>query len=253
MGMGGQRHAPAILPPGKIRYPSYRRLGGPQGRSGRVQKNSPPPGFDPRRVQPVVSRYTDWAIVAPFNFAHNIAKQMVGFRNWTNTTFKTAAFWAGWKYPEDGSSRILRNVRTYTMLMCHIPENRTLHSHRCGNWKSTHNKLQSTTTSHCPTGLWRRCQTSELLDVSGVPPPRVLKFITPLFGGRNGPSFQDCFFEYNCHCMMIIYIVIKPDYRNNFTPVLVWPHYDYLPCSNTRFRRSKPENWDHSYPRNVVC
>jgi hypothetical protein len=28
----------------------HRRLGGPQGRSGRVRKISPPPGFDPRTV-----------------------------------------------------------------------------------------------------------------------------------------------------------------------------------------------------------
>jgi hypothetical protein len=48
-----QRHAPAALPPGKTRYPLYRRLGGPQGRSGEVRKISPPPGFDPRTVQPV--------------------------------------------------------------------------------------------------------------------------------------------------------------------------------------------------------
>jgi len=34
----------------------YRRLGGPQGRSGQVRKISPPPGFDPRTVQPVGSR-----------------------------------------------------------------------------------------------------------------------------------------------------------------------------------------------------
>jgi hypothetical protein len=27
-----------------------------------VRKISPPPGFDPRTVQPVASRYTDWAI-----------------------------------------------------------------------------------------------------------------------------------------------------------------------------------------------
>jgi hypothetical protein len=33
MGMGDQRHAPAALPTGKTRYPLYRRLGGPQGRS----------------------------------------------------------------------------------------------------------------------------------------------------------------------------------------------------------------------------
>jgi hypothetical protein len=41
------------------RYPLYRRLGGPQGRSGQVRKISPPQGFDPQIVQPVASRYTD--------------------------------------------------------------------------------------------------------------------------------------------------------------------------------------------------
>jgi hypothetical protein len=35
-GVGGQHHAPAALPPGNTRYPLYRRLGGPQGRSGCV-------------------------------------------------------------------------------------------------------------------------------------------------------------------------------------------------------------------------
>jgi hypothetical protein len=54
--VGGPHHAPAALPPGKTRYPLYRRLGGPQGRSGRMRKISPPPGFDPRTVQPVASR-----------------------------------------------------------------------------------------------------------------------------------------------------------------------------------------------------
>jgi hypothetical protein len=49
------------LPPGKNRYPLYRRLGGPQGWSGQGEKSRPLPGFDPRTVQPVVSRYTDWA------------------------------------------------------------------------------------------------------------------------------------------------------------------------------------------------
>jgi len=33
------------LPPGKTRYPLYRRLGGSQGRSGRVRKISPPTGI----------------------------------------------------------------------------------------------------------------------------------------------------------------------------------------------------------------
>jgi hypothetical protein len=34
MRVGGQRHAPAALPPGKTGYRFYRRLGGTQGRSG---------------------------------------------------------------------------------------------------------------------------------------------------------------------------------------------------------------------------
>ena len=64
MDVGGQGHTPAALPPRKPRYLLYRRLGGTQGQSGRVQKISPPPGFDPRTVQPADSRYTDWAIPA---------------------------------------------------------------------------------------------------------------------------------------------------------------------------------------------
>jgi len=64
MGVGGQCHALAALPPVKTRYPLYRRLGGPQGQSGQVWKISPLPGFDPQTIQPVASRYTDYAILA---------------------------------------------------------------------------------------------------------------------------------------------------------------------------------------------
>ena len=64
MWVDGQRHAPAALPPEKTRYPLYRRLGGPHGRSGLVRKISTPPGFDPQTVQSVASRYTDWATPA---------------------------------------------------------------------------------------------------------------------------------------------------------------------------------------------
>jgi len=53
MEVGGQRHVPAILPPAKTRYPLYRRLVRPQGRSGRVRRISPPPRFDPRTFQPI--------------------------------------------------------------------------------------------------------------------------------------------------------------------------------------------------------
>ena len=55
------------LPPGKSQYPFYRRLGGPQGRSGRAE-NLVPTGIRSRTVQPVVSRYTDWAARPTISF-----------------------------------------------------------------------------------------------------------------------------------------------------------------------------------------
>jgi hypothetical protein len=54
--VAGQGRTSVALPPGK-RHGNlfYRGLGGPQGRSGRVRKMSPPLGFDPRTAQPVAS------------------------------------------------------------------------------------------------------------------------------------------------------------------------------------------------------
>ena len=46
------------LPPGKTRYSFYRRLGGPQDRSGRAEYLVST-GIRSRTVQTVVSRYTD--------------------------------------------------------------------------------------------------------------------------------------------------------------------------------------------------
>ena len=46
----------------------HKRLGGPQGGSGRVRKISPPPGFDLRSVQPVAS-----LIATDKAFAHQFA------------------------------------------------------------------------------------------------------------------------------------------------------------------------------------
>jgi len=75
MGVCHQRHAPSALPPGKTRYPLYRMLGGPQSRSGRVRKISPPPpGLDPPTVQPVERRYNDWAIPVQQTDIHDIPK-----------------------------------------------------------------------------------------------------------------------------------------------------------------------------------
>ena len=44
-GVGGQRHAPAALTPGKTRYPLYRRLGGPPGLVWTGAENLAPTGI----------------------------------------------------------------------------------------------------------------------------------------------------------------------------------------------------------------
>jgi hypothetical protein len=59
-GASASRPGRSLLP-GKTRYPLYTRLDGPQGRSGEVRKISPPPGLDSRTVQPLASRYNDYA------------------------------------------------------------------------------------------------------------------------------------------------------------------------------------------------
>jgi hypothetical protein len=59
MGVGGQRHTPGALHPGKTRHLLYRRLGMFDSRPGLVRKISPPSGFDLRTMQAVASSYPD--------------------------------------------------------------------------------------------------------------------------------------------------------------------------------------------------
>jgi hypothetical protein len=56
MGEGGQLHAPAALPPGN--RPGTHCIGGwvgPRAGLDGCEISRPPPGFDPRTVQPVAS------------------------------------------------------------------------------------------------------------------------------------------------------------------------------------------------------
>ena len=59
-GVGGQHHAPAALSPGKDPVSIVWEAGWATGPVWTGAENlAPPPGFDPRTVQPVASRYTD--------------------------------------------------------------------------------------------------------------------------------------------------------------------------------------------------
>jgi hypothetical protein len=71
-GVACQRHAPAALPPGKIRYPLYRRLGGPQCRSVHERKISPSTGIRSQDPLPIVQE-AGWASVSVCTCAENLA------------------------------------------------------------------------------------------------------------------------------------------------------------------------------------
>ena len=68
------RHGP-FTPRKENRYPFHRRLRRAQGRCGQERKTSPPPVFDPRTVQPVVSPYTGQVIPGPLTEYGVMVKQ----------------------------------------------------------------------------------------------------------------------------------------------------------------------------------
>ena len=70
--------------PGKNRYPFYRRLGGPQGRSGWAE-NLIPTGIRSQTVQPVVSRYTNWATWPTLSWSTRWNVQQFSQKFWSLT------------------------------------------------------------------------------------------------------------------------------------------------------------------------
>ena len=81
---GGERSAARpshTLPPGKTRYPFYRRLGRPQGQSGWAE-NLVPTGIQSQTIQPLVTRYTDWATRPTFRVETTITTKCLHKKFW---------------------------------------------------------------------------------------------------------------------------------------------------------------------------
>jgi len=114
MGVGDLRHASAALPPRK--RPGTHLIGdwvGPRANLQGCWKSCPPSGFDPRTVQPVGSRYTDWTIAAPIEvrgkaeFVH-IMKLCV----WLEVKLHFN-FWIIWRSVARLKSRQLSHIHTF--------------------------------------------------------------------------------------------------------------------------------------------
>jgi len=94
------------LPPGKTRYPLYRRLGGSQGRSGQVRNISSPPGFflmNHLLVLPFAVRYSCvfTMVLRVETYFHASRVQCVGGIGRWESGFRIGLFGAG------GSVRVL--------------------------------------------------------------------------------------------------------------------------------------------------
>jgi len=116
MGVGGQCHAPAALPPGKTRYPLYRRLRGPQRRSGWLRRS----GFEEgnvsvirecgrkscqsywrgRRIRCELFHSSDWPDFLP----HSRTTNTLLFSLTTSASTRTRS-----SHPEDAASMFLKD------------------------------------------------------------------------------------------------------------------------------------------------
>ena len=65
MGVGGQHHAAAAFTHGKDPVPIVQEAVWAPGPVWMGVENLAPPGVDPRTVQPIAIRYTDYALPAP--------------------------------------------------------------------------------------------------------------------------------------------------------------------------------------------
>jgi hypothetical protein len=76
------------------RYPLYRVLDGPQGRSGRLRKIFPPSEFEPQTFQTVAIHCIDWHMAAPWHFAKVLINDDLDAFMRVSKTWLSVGFWS---------------------------------------------------------------------------------------------------------------------------------------------------------------
>jgi len=107
----GQRHASAALNPGKHPVPIVEEVGWAPGPVWTDAENLPPPGFDPRNVHPVASRYTDYATLPtpPFNAKFKEREQLYFTPLWAFVTCYRVNYTFTFTYLLHGAESFLRS------------------------------------------------------------------------------------------------------------------------------------------------
>jgi hypothetical protein len=121
-----------------------------------VRKISPPPGFDPRTVQPVASRYTDWAI--PAHSSSNSSSSSSSSNSSSNVVCLSGS-------ESSAVSNICTQPSTPRTLLTqpHLRSQRTQHTHYKGRygWRKCKTLINDSklpfVTDHPPALQWGGC------------------------------------------------------------------------------------------------
>ena len=93
-----------LYPPGKTRYPLYRRLGGPHGRSDGCEKFYPPPGFDALKwgvafIRPLFAKLKIKRTLPVPNFIQDGRKISIVQQTITPLKYGFSLYWFSWNSP----------------------------------------------------------------------------------------------------------------------------------------------------------
>jgi hypothetical protein len=131
--VGGQHHSAAALPPGNTRYPLYRRLAGPQGRSEQMRKISSQLGFEtPDRPARSQSLYR-LSYPGPHHVIYSVQYYLETYYLWIRGhTCSCSVLWALHHY--QAPVNISRQVCECLVSVLHVawPYNAGSMSHRAG-------------------------------------------------------------------------------------------------------------------------
>ena len=129
------------LPPGMTRYPFYRRLGGPQGRSGRAEKLVPT-GIRSRTVQPVAQSLYRLSYPVHSIYTYSYFNNAVHRFTMTQSRQCHPCFGETCRFSSQGQGHFSRTCRTHLRGRRYLGTNSRLHLQDITRFEVTYLFLQ---------------------------------------------------------------------------------------------------------------